>query len=100
MLLSVFTGCSSGNKEASGDTAAPEPITLSLSHFMSNQHPLHTNVLVPFAEAVFEQTEGRVDIKIYPNNELGAPTTTVDQVVSGSLDMGLTLAAYTPADSL
>ncbi len=96
MLLSVFTGCSSGNKEASGDTAAPEPITLSLSHFMSNQHPLHTNVLVPFAEAVFEQTEGRVDIKIYPNNELGAPTTTVDQVVSGSLDMGLTLAAYTP----
>jgi len=95
MLLSVLAGCSSGGEEASGEVAT-EPITLSLSHFMSNQHPLHTNILVPFAEAVLEQTEGRVDIKVYPNNELGAPTTTVDQVVSGSLDIGLTLAAYTP----
>lgn len=95
MLLTVLVGCSSGGEEASGDTTI-EPVTVNFSHFMSNQHPLHTNILVPFAEAVLEQTEGRVDIKVYPNNELGAPTTTVDQVVGGSLDMGLTLAAYTP----
>jgi len=94
LMLSLSVGCSSGTKEASGGAA--EPITLNLSHFMSNQHPLHSNVLVPFADSVLEQTEGRVKIQIYPNNELGAPTTTVDQVVSGSLDMGLTLAAYTP----
>lgn len=94
MLLSVLAGCSSGGEEGSGEVA--EPVTLNFSHFMSNQHPLHTNILVPFAEAVLEQTEGRVDIKVYPNNELGAPSTTVDQVVGGSLDMGLTLAAYTP----
>ena len=96
MLLSVLAGCSSGGEEASGETPAPVTVTVNFSHFMSNQHPLHTNILVPFAEAVLEQTEGRVDIKVYPNNELGAPSTTVDQVVGGSLDMGLTLAAYTP----
>lgn len=96
MLLSVFAGCSPSSEESSGSDAQTKPVTFNLSHFMSNQHPLHTNILVPFAEAVLEQTEGRVTIDIYPNNELGAPTTTVDQVVSGSLDMGLTLAAYTP----
>ncbi len=96
MLLSVLTGCASKGEEASGETPAPTPVTVNFSHFMSNQHPLHTNIIVPFAEAVLEQTEGRVDIKVYPNNELGAPSTTVDQVVGGSLDMGLTLAAYTP----
>lgn len=96
MLLSLLAGCSSGGDETSGEATTAEPITVNFSHFMSNQHPLHTNILVPFAEAVLEQTEGRVDIKVYPNNELGAPTTTVDQVVGGSLDMGLTLAAYTP----
>ncbi len=94
MVLSVLSGCSPGSEETSGGTA--ESVTFNMSHFLSNQHPLHTNVLVPFSEAVLEQTEGRVNIQIYPNNELGAPSTTVDQVVSGSLDMGITLAAYTP----
>lgn len=97
MLLSLLAGCSSGGgDEASGEATPAKPVTVNFSHFMSNQHPLHTNIIVPFAEAVLEQTEGRVDIKVYPNNELGAPSTTVDQVVGGSLDMGLTLAAYTP----
>ncbi len=94
LVLSVLSGCSSGSQETSGGAA--KPVTFNMSHFLSNQHPLHTNVLVPFSEAVFEQTEGRVEIQIFPNNELGAPSTTVDQVVSGSLDMGITLAAYTP----
>lgn len=96
MLLSLLAGCSSGGDETSGEATPAQKVTVNFSHFMSNQHPLHTNILVPFAEAVLEQTEGRVDIKVYPNNELGAPSTTVDQVVGGSLDMGLTLAAYTP----
>lgn len=95
MLLSVFAGCSPSSEESSGDVKT-EPVTFNLSHFMSNQHPLHTNIVVPFADAVLEKTEGRVVIQVYPNNELGAPSTTVDQVVSGALDMGITLAAYTP----
>jgi len=96
MLLSLFAGCSPSSEESSGEEVAIEPVTFNLSHFFSNQHPLHTNIVVPFAEAVAEKTEGRVVIQVYPNNELGAPSTTVDQVVSGALDMGITLAAYTP----
>jgi len=97
MLLSLLAGCSSGGQETSGGEATPvKTVTFNLCHFMSNQHPLHTNILVPFAEAVKEQTEGRVEFVIYPNNELGAPSTFVDQVISGSLDVGFALAAYTP----
>ena len=98
MFLSVLSGCSSGGEEASGETAgkAAEPVTINMCHFLSNQHPVHTNILVPFSEAVLEQTEGRVEFVIYPNNELGAPSTFVDQVLSGSLGAGFALAAYTP----
>jgi TRAP-type transport system periplasmic protein len=98
MLLSVLAGCAGGSGGDTPDGEAPEfePVTFNMSHFMSNQHPLHTNILAPFAEEVFEKTEGRVTIQVYPNNELGAPSTTVDQVVSGAFEMGLTLAAYTP----
>lgn len=97
MLLSVLTGCSGGGEEASGDAGkAAEPVTINMCHFLSNQHPLHVNVIAPFAEEVLEKTEGRVEFVVYPNNELGAPSTFVDQVLSGSLDSGFALAAYTP----
>jgi len=98
LLLAVLAGCGGGGGEEppEGEEPVADPVTFSLSHFMSNQHPLHTNVLVPFADAVSEQTEGRVTINVYPSNELGPPPTTVDSVVSGAFEMGFVLAAYTP----
>lgn len=97
LLLTALVGCGGGGGDTpDGEEPVATPVTFSLSHFMSNQHPLHTNVLVPFADAVKEQTEGRVTINVYPSNELGPPPTTVDSVVSGAFEMGFVLAAYTP----
>ena len=83
----------------SGEEVKPEvvkPVTLNLNHFMSPMHPVHANVLEPFAKELKEKTEGRVEIVIHPNNGLAAPGDTIDAVESGVVDIGFTLPAYTP----
>lgn len=73
-----------------------EPVELALCHFMAPMHPLHVNILEPFAEDVEEKTDGRVEIYLYPANELVAADDNFDATVEGVIDIGITLPAYTP----
>jgi len=73
-----------------------KPVELNMCHFMPPMHPLHTNVLVPFAEEVAEKTQDRVKIFVYAANELAAADKNYDATLSGVIDIGLTLPAYTP----
>jgi len=83
---------------AGGEESAKsyQPVELNMCHFMPPMHPLHKNILEPFAEEVAEKTEGRVKITIYPANELTPADKNYDSTVSGVIDIGLTLPAYTP----
>ncbi|MBV8355604.1 MAG: DctP family TRAP transporter solute-binding subunit [Candidatus Eremiobacteraeota bacterium] len=47
-------------------------------------HPLNTNA-VPMWENVRKETNGRVDVKIFPNNQLGGDTAMLTQLRSGAL---------------
>lgn len=76
--------------------ASANALTLNLSHFMSNMHPLHVNVLQPFADTVKEKTEGRVEIVIHASNSLVAATDAIDATEAGIVDMCFILPAYTP----
>jgi len=71
-------------------------LTLNMSTFMSNMHPLHTNVLQPFADAVKEKTDGRVEIVIHASNSLVAATDAIDAAEAGIVDITFILPAYTP----
>ncbi len=104
MLLAVtmLSGCGGDGgavdeEPENGEAPAPEltSMELHLNHFMSAMHPLHTNVLEPFAADVLEATEGRINIVVHPGNALAAPGDTYDAVVSGVVDMGFVLPAYT-----
>ncbi|MCL1809830.1 MAG: TRAP transporter substrate-binding protein, partial [Clostridiales bacterium] len=72
------------------------PVELNLCHFMAAMHPFHTLTLVPFSQDVEEKTDGRVKIFVYASNELAAADKNYDATVSGIIDIGLTLPAYTP----
>jgi TRAP-type C4-dicarboxylate transport system substrate-binding protein len=63
---------------------------------MAAMHPLNAKILVPWAEEVEKKTEGRVKIYVYPANELVAADKNYESVVSGVIDIGLTLPAYSP----
>ncbi len=105
VLAALFAGgCAqpeTTSPRANGEVGEPaaqeyEPVELNMCHFMPPMHPLHTNVLVPFAEEVAEKTQDRVKIFVYAANELAAADKNYDATLSGVIDIGLTLPAYTP----
>lgn len=70
--------------------------TLKLHHFLPKQAPAHKNLAVAWKEAVETQSDGRIEVKLYPAMQLGgkAPNL-VDQVKDGFVDVVWTLPGYT-----
>ena len=80
-----------------GTAAGAQEYTFKLHHFLSAQAPSHTEMLVPWAEAVEENSGGRVEIEIYPAMTLGGrPPELINQVRDGVVDLVWTVNGYTP----
>jgi tripartite ATP-independent transporter DctP family solute receptor len=66
-------------------------------------HPLNTRAAAA-AAAVQEKTGGRVEIKIFPNSQLGSDTDTLSQLRSGAVEFftlsGLILSTLVPVASI
>ena len=78
-------------------SAQAQEITLKLHHFLSELTPSHTDMLVPWAEAVEENSDGRVEIEIYPSMSLGGkPPELIQQARDGVVDLIWTVNGYTP----
>lgn len=72
-------------------------VTLRVHHFLSVEAPMHTEVLVPWEQAVEEQSGGRIDVQIFPSMQLGGkPPQLFDQARDGIVDVSWTLLGYTP----
>ena len=66
-------------------------------------HPLNVRAKEA-AEAIRKETNGRVELQLFPNNQLGSDTDMLSQVRSGAIDFftlsGLILATLVPAASI
>lgn len=66
-------------------------------------HPLNVRAKEA-AEAIRKETNGRVDIQVFPNNQLGSDTDMLSQVRSGAMDFmtlsGLILSTLVPTASI
>ena len=66
-------------------------------------HPL-TVRMTEAAERILKETDGRVEIKVFPNNQLGSDTDMLSQLRSGAIEMftlsGLILSTLVPAASI
>jgi tripartite ATP-independent transporter DctP family solute receptor len=66
-------------------------------------HPLNVRAKEA-ADAIRKETKGRVDIQVYPNNQLGSDTDMLSQVRSGAMDFmtlsGLILSTLVPVASI
>ena len=71
-----------------------DPVTLTLGHPFPEAHPIHQNVMVPYAAAVNEATGGAVTIELHPGGALSALPATFDTTVQGGQDMGWALHGY------
>jgi len=77
--------------------AADAEYTFKLHHFLSPKSPAQTQMLEPWAEAIEKDSDGRIDIEIYPSMTLGgAPPQLFRQVADGVVDIVWTVNGYTP----
>ena len=76
--------------------AAPV-VQLKLHHMLGPLAPGHRAMLVPWADKVTRQSNGRIQITIFTSMQLGgqAPAL-IDQVRDGIVDLAWTLPTYTP----
>ncbi|MBW7850024.1 MAG: TRAP transporter substrate-binding protein [Rhodospirillales bacterium] len=80
-----------------GSAVAQEPIKIKVSHFLSPMSPTQVKLLQPWAEAIEKDSNGRIDVEIYPSMQLGGkPPQLFDQVRTGVADVVWTLPGYTP----
>lgn len=82
-LLLATTACSSG---VSGKAETGKTLVLSLNQ--SETHPSYI-ALTDFGERLKAATGGRWDVKVYPNETLGAQQEVIQLVSDGSVDMAV-----------
>ncbi len=77
--------------------AMAQEVTLRFQHFISPKSSMSTDFFQPWADAIFEQSGGRLKIEIYPAMQLGGkPPSLYDQIRDGVIDGGWAIPAYTP----
>lgn len=63
-------------------------LTLKLGHVLPAEHSWHI-CATGFAEDVKKGTQGRVEIKVFPNSQLGSETAMIEGLQLGTIEMGL-----------
>lgn len=88
LMVSAMTACGATGEQTSSNESVNKPVTLRFSTMQSTDH-ISYKVAANIKEQVEEQTEGRVLIDIYPSNQLGDWTQVYDELMMGSIDIGL-----------
>jgi TRAP-type C4-dicarboxylate transport system substrate-binding protein len=89
----AVTGC--GSDDAGG--GEDEQVTLRISTGLSAQHAWWEGMAVPWMERVEELSEGQVEFDAFTGGELVETPDETDALQDGTIDIGLTLPAYLPA---
>lgn len=63
---------------------------IKLGHYNSDVHPSNIILKDYFKKTIEEKTNGRYEIRIYPNNQLGGEDQIVNGLRNGTIEMGIT----------
>lgn len=81
-----LTGCAQTGSTTSAEATAENPMVLTLAHGLSETHTVHI-AMTEFAEKVEERTNGRIQVKIFPNGQLGSENENMEQLMAGVISM-------------
>ncbi len=76
--------------------ASAAEVELSLAHWVPGSHPLQALGMEPWAESIKEASDGRIEITIYPAQQLGAAADHYDMTRDGITDIGFINPGYQP----
>lgn len=78
-------------------SSAAQEVTLRVHHFLPAQARIPAAAITPWAEAVQEQSDGRIAVELYPSMQLGgSPASLFSQAQDGVVDVIWTVLGYTP----
>ncbi|MCM3760944.1 TRAP transporter substrate-binding protein [Alkalihalobacillus oceani] len=94
ILLILVAACGGGGSETSqGNTGGAEegtesnePIVIRYAHNQHESTPQHEGTVL-FKEKIEELSEGRIEVQIYPNNQLGSLRETIESVQAGQIEL-------------
>lgn len=82
---------------ASGTWAGAQDVTLTVHHFLPPKSNAQVGMIAEWALRVEEQSDGRIDVEIFPSMSMGgSPPELYNQVRDGAADIVWTVLGYTP----
>lgn len=87
-MKKLITLCAAATALVGVASVQAETITLRAGHSANSTEPYHKG-LERFAEIVAERTDGRVEVEIFPNNQLGDEKEMIEGLMLGTLDVAV-----------
>ena len=82
----ALTGCANTGASTSEAATQENPMVLTLAHGLSETHTVHI-AMTEFADKVNERTDGRIQVRILPNGQLGSENENMEQLMAGVISM-------------
>ena len=80
-----LSGCAQSGAKTSAEASAENPMVLTLAHGLS-ETTVHI-AMTEFADKVEERTNGRIQVRILPNGQLGSENENMEQLMAGVISM-------------
>lgn len=102
-VLAACGGDDTAEENTDGESnTSEETITWKMGHLSNEEHQWNKTA-EKFAELVSEKTDGKLEIEIYPNEQLGSETEVLNGIEAGTVDMtisGETMQNWAPEAAL
>lgn len=72
-----------------------EDVTLRVGHLWPSVAGPHTDLMQVWADTVMEESDGRIEVEVYPGGNLAAPPAQYDAVTNRVMDVTATVQGYT-----
>lgn len=89
MFVPILSGC-----VGSGSASEKETVTFNFGSMDGPPHVQNAVTFPAFIEEVERLTDGRVDFRMYMGGTLGGPNETLDNIVTGLMDVGRGIHGY------
>lgn len=103
VVLSIaLIGCSDDSNDSNDSEKKGEKIEWKLGHLGNEEH-IWNKTALKFAEVVNEKTDGQIEVKVYPNEQLGNEIDNINMIQSGTADMvvaGESMQNWAPKSAL
>lgn len=86
LTVAMLGGCVNAGASSSAEATAENPMVLTLAHGLSETHTVHI-AMTEFADKVEERTDGRIQVRILPNGQLGSENENMEQLMAGVISM-------------